>query len=492
MNVRFRVSSPGQVRTDAIVFFLPEEEPFRSAQIGHIVQIFPAVEAALRSGEASGKQNSIVVAYSPERTGTRKVIVVGIGKNANITAETFRRAASTAVRRLNNGVSSCAFVLPDDSHSPVAGSDIAFAVVEGAVLGSYKFTQYKTTDVSSGIKEFVVVSSSRSAAIAKAVEHAASVCEGVYVARDLANMPGNDLYPETLAAHAKQAGKKAGFRVQVLDKRKIEQLGMGGLLAVNQGSVRPPVFIIMEWRGGNAKEPPIVLVGKGITFDTGGISIKPAERMGEMKMDMHGAATVIGTLYAVAKLKLPINVVGLVPSTENMPSGSAYRPGDVIRFMNGKTAEIDNTDAEGRLILADALTYAERYNPRAVIDIATLTGACVIALGHITTGLMGTDRDLIARIIAAAERTSEYVCELPLHDEYLEQIKSDIADVKNTGGRPAGAITAALFLKHFIGNYPWAHLDIAGTGMAPKEGAYTPKGATGVGVRLFVDMLRNW
>jgi leucyl aminopeptidase len=214
--------------------------------------------------------------------------------------------------------------------------------------------------------------------------------------------------------------------------------------------------------------------------------------MGDMKMDMHGAATVIGTMFAVAKLRLPINVVGLVPATENMPSGSAYRPGDIVTFMNGKTAEIDNTDAEGRLILADALTYAERYKPQAVVDIATLTGACVIALGHVASGLMGNDRALLDRIKTAADATSEYVCELPLYEEYLEQIKSDVADVKNTGGRPAGAITAALFLKHFIGNYPWAHLDIAGTGMAPKEGAYSPKGATGVGVRLFVEMLRRW
>jgi leucyl aminopeptidase len=490
MNVRYRVSSPVQVRTDATVFFLCEDEPYRSMQSEAIRQLFPATEAALSSSDASGKKSSLVVAYSPERSSTRKIVVVGVGRSADVTAETLRRAASAAARRLSNGTKSCAFVLPDGC--PLSPEDTAFAIVEGAVLGSYKFTRYKTSDNASGIGEYVVVGSARSAAISKAIEQAAIVCEGVYLTRDLANMPGNDLYPETLADHAKRAGKEAGFRVQVFDKRKIEQLGMGGLLAVNQGSVRPPVFIVMEWRGGGAKEPPVVLVGKGITFDTGGISIKPADRMGDMKMDMHGAATVIGTLYAVAKLKLPINVVGLVPSTENMPSGSAYRPGDVIRFMNGKTAEIDNTDAEGRLILADALTYAERYKPRAVVDIATLTGACVIALGHVTTGLMGTDRDLIARIEAAAARTSEYVCELPLHEEYLEQIKSDIADVKNTGGRPAGAITAALFLKHFIGDYPWAHLDIAGTGMAPKEGAYTPKGGTGVGVRLFVDMLRNW
>ncbi|GIV53977.1 MAG: putative cytosol aminopeptidase [Candidatus Kapaibacterium sp.] len=490
MNVRYQVSAPPRAHTDATVFFLPENEPIRSAQITSILEHFPSIEAALASSDASGKIGSSAVTYVAERSRTRKIVVVGVGDTATLTAERFRRAASSGVRMLSGTARQCSLVLP--LWSPLPAEATAAAIVEGAVLGSYRFTRYKTSNAHTALEQIVVIGSERSAAIRTAVEQAAIVCEGVYLARDLANMPANDLYPESLAEYAKQAGAEAGFRVQVLDKRKISQLKMGGLLAVNQGSTRPPVFIIMEWRGGKAGQPPVVLVGKGVTFDTGGISIKPAERMGEMKMDMHGAATVIGTLYAVAKLQLPINVVGLVPATENMPSGSAYRPGDVITFMNGKTAEIDNTDAEGRLILADALTYADRYKPQAVVDIATLTGACVIALGHVTSGLMGTDRSLLDRIKRAADATSEYVCELPLHDEYLEQIKSDVADVKNSGGRPAGAITAALFLKHFIGSYPWAHLDIAGTGMAPKDGAYTPKGGTGVGVRLFVEMLRTW
>lgn len=490
MQVRYQVSSPLRVQADAIVFFLPETEPFRSAQIDEIVKLFPTAESALSSSDARGKKGSIAIAYAAQRSRTQKVLIVGVGDTAQLTAETFRRAASSAARTVRSTAQHCGVVLPP--WSPLSPEETATALVEGAVLGSYQFTRYKTTNADSKLEQIVIIGTERTSSIRDAVERAAIICQGVYHARDLANMPANDLYPESLADYAKQLGKEAGFRVQVFDKRKIAQLKMGGLLAVNQGSVRPPVFIVMEWRGGKANEPPIVLVGKGVTFDTGGISIKPADRMGEMKMDMHGAATVIGTLYAVSKLKLPINVVGLVPATENMPSGSAYRPGDIITFMNGKTAEIDNTDAEGRLILADALTYAERYSPRAVIDIATLTGACVIALGHVTTGLMGTDRELLERIKRASDATNEYVCELPLHEEYMEQIKSDVADVKNTGGRPAGAITAALFLKHFIGNYPWAHLDIAGTGMAPKEGPYTPKGGTGVGVRLFVEMLRSW
>lgn len=490
MNARYQVAAPSQVRSDAVVFFLPETDQLRREQQASIQEQFPSAEAALSSNECTGKKGTFVATYVADRSRSKKLAVVGVGEHSMLTRESFRRAAATAVRRAGNGAASIAFVLPE--WSPLGAELTAAAIVEGAVLGSYAFTRYKTSDKPKQLADVTIVGASRSRAVSAAIEQAAIICEGVYLARDLANMPGNDLYPETLAEHARRAGKAAGFRVQVFDKRKIESLKMGGLLAVNQGSQRPPVFIVMEWKGGGANQRPIVLVGKGVTFDTGGISIKPADRMGEMKMDMHGAATVIGTLYAVAKLRLPINVVGLVPATENMPSGSAYRPGDIITFMNGKTAEIDNTDAEGRLILADALTYAERFKPQAVVDIATLTGACVIALGHVTSGLMGTDRALLDRIKAAADATNEYVCELPLHEDYLEQIKSDVADVKNTGGRPAGAITAALFLKHFIGNYPWAHLDIAGTGMAPKDGPYWTKGATGVGVRLFVEMLRRW
>jgi leucyl aminopeptidase len=234
------------------------------------------------------------------------------------------------------------------------------------------------------------------------------------------------------------------------------------------------------------------LVGKGITFDSGGISIKPAKDMGEMKMDKSGGAAVIGTMQAVADLGLPLHLVGLIPATENMPSGSAIRPGDIITLMNGKTVEIDSTDAEGRLILADALTYAERYKPKLVIDLATLTGACVIALGHVVTGMMGTDTNLMAKLKAAGDKTYERVWELPLYDEYDKLIKSSVADVKNTGGKWAGAITAAAFLKKFIGSYPWIHLDIAGTAMLEEAADYEPKGGSGVGVRLLVEFLRNW
>jgi len=283
-----------------------------------------------------------------------------------------------------------------------------------------------------------------------------------------------------------------GYRVTVWDKQRIEQAKFGGLLGVSAGSTRPPRFIILEHSGGQKNLNTIVLVGKGVTFDAGGISIKPASGMAEMKMDMSGAAAVIGTLEVASRLKLPIHLVGLIPATENLLGGSAMKPGDIITHYGGKTSEVDNTDAEGRLILADALAYASTYKPDAVIDLATLTGACVVALGQHATGMMGNDDAIMSELKVAGEKTYERVWQLPLFEEYEKQIKSDIADVKNIGGRWAGAITAALFLKKFIGEYKWVHLDIAGPAILEENLPYAPKGASGVGVRLLVEFLKHW
>jgi leucyl aminopeptidase len=272
----------------------------------------------------------------------------------------------------------------------------------------------------------------------------------------------------------------------------MKKIGMRALLGVARGSDEPAKFIVLEYRGGMKKESPIVLVGKGLTFDSGGISIKPSENMGEMKSDMAGGAAVMGAVMAVADLELPLNVVGLVPATENLPGGSALKPGDIIQSLSGQTIEVVNTDAEGRLILADALTYAQRFKPAAVIDLATLTGACKIALGDHVIGMLGNDSALKERIRAAGELTGERVWELPLWEDYHELIKSDVADFKNTGGRAGGAITAAVFLSKFAGDAPWVHLDIAGPAWLAKDRPYAPKGATGVGVRLLVQCLRDW
>ncbi len=494
MKTEFSLGTTRSQKSDGIaVFFFEDEAAFRQKK-REIIENYPQSAGVLNSSDFKGSKGSVSVCYHGSGATQQRVFLVGLGKKDAVSAEQVRRSSSKAARNAQSmGVKRLCFEFT--AVHGLSTQQVAEAVIEGSVLGVYKFDKYFTTKKDASYITSISICSDKKdlqKEISAGIKTATALCEGVYLTRDLANAPNNEIYPETLGQRAKAAGKEFGFNVQVFDKKKIASLKMGGLLAVNQGSVRPPVFIVMEYNGAKKGDSPVVLVGKGITFDTGGISIKPGAGMMEMKLDMHGAASVIGAISAVAKMKLPINVVALVPSTENMPSGSAYVPGDVITHMNGKTSEIDNTDAEGRLVLADALTYADRYKPKAVIDIATLTGACMIALGSVTTGLMGIDKNLNTRIKNAADNTSEYVCELPLHEEYEEQIKSDVADVKNSGGRPAGAITAALFLKKFIGNYPWAHLDIAGTGITPREGYYTPKGGSGVGVRLFVDMLRNW
>ncbi|NBR26848.1 MAG: leucyl aminopeptidase, partial [Betaproteobacteria bacterium] len=320
---------------------------------------------------------------------------------------------------------------------------------------------------------------------AAGLEQGLAVAHGVSLARDLGNLPGNVCTPTYLAGAARDLAKHYRMKLTVLERAQMEKLGMGALLSVARGSVQPPKLIVLEYRGGPAGQRPVALVGKGVTFDTGGISLKPAPEMDEMKFDMCGAASVLGTLKAIAEMKLRINVVGLIPATENMPGGRATKPGDIVTTMSGQTVEILNTDAEGRLILCDALTYAERYKPQAVIDIATLTGACVIALGHVVSGLFANDDALAREVLNAGEASGDRAWHLPLHDEYQEQLNSNFADFANIGGRPAGAVTAACYLSRFTKKFKWAHLDIAGT--AWKSGK--EKGATGRPVPLLTQFL---
>jgi leucyl aminopeptidase len=313
----------------------------------------------------------------------------------------------------------------------------------------------------------------------------------VNLARDLVNEPGNVKSPEWLAGQAAAAAAGGGFSCTVLERAELAREGCGALLGVAQGSVREPRLIVLEYRGGAEGAAPVALVGKGVVFDAGGISLKPAEKMDEMKMDMAGGAAVIATCLAAALLKLPVNLVGVVPAVENLPSGSAIRPGDILTSLSGQTIEVLNTDAEGRLILADALTYARRFEPQLVIDLATLTGACIIALGSQASAVLGNNDALVRQLLKAGESSGERLWQLPLWDEYAELIKSEVADVKNSGGRPAGTITAAAFLQKFAGEYKWAHLDIAGTAWEEKGRPCVPRGASGVGVRLLLEFLRR-
>jgi leucyl aminopeptidase len=495
MKLTFSLSTLSDIKADALVVFVPSDnKSFTDAQ-KQIIAEFPEAKVMFDVGDFKGKKDSIATVYCSGKAKSTRLVVVGLGDADKISLEHLRRAAALVAKSLSTKkLTSLAAQIPKGIVIEAEGCAEAFT--EGFMLAAYKFTRYFSDKERTGNTleslTFCCESKKTLAEAKKGAEYAETVCSGTLLARELAQTPNNDMYPEKLADAARKAGKDAGFEVTILDKKKIEALKMNGLLAVNQGSKRPAVFIVMEYNGGSKNDKPIVLVGKGVTFDTGGISIKPASGMAEMKADMHGAASVISTMYAASKLGLKVNLVGLVPSTENMPSGTAVVPGDVITYTNGVSVEVDNTDAEGRLILADALLYAQKYKPQACIDLATLTGACVVALGMLTSGLMGTDNKLKHRLKDSADYTHEYVCELPLYEEYEELIKGDITDIKNVGGRYAGAITAALFLKRFVGEMPWAHLDIAGPAIPSSDSAYIPKGGSGVGVRLLTDMLRKW
>ncbi|MBI3277353.1 MAG: leucyl aminopeptidase [Chlamydiae bacterium] len=369
-------------------------------------------------------------------------------------------------------------------------SECVEAMAEGVYLSSYRFDRFKSSEkkIRTNLCEFLF-KKEEDLHCSKNIEVAHIICESVHFTRDLVNAPSNEMPPRILAEKASQMAKESKIACKIYDKKELQKMKMGGILAVSQGSVEEPRMIVLEY--GDPKTPvDFAFVGKGVTFDSGGISIKPSDGMEKMKYDMAGGATVIGILRAVAKLRLNLHVVGIIPSAENMPSGAAYRPGDVIWMGSGKSVEVLNTDAEGRLLLGDGLFLAQSFSPKRVIDLATLTGACMVALGTQAIGLMGNDSKVIEKIKEAGEASGERVWELPLWDDYFDQIKSDVAEIKNVGGKGAGTITAAMFLKQFV-KYPWAHLDIAGTAWADEKKPYCPKGATGIGLRLLVKMMRD-
>ena len=469
-----------------------------------------ALGLAIQRGDFDGKLGSTLLINGQEawaKAGLRanRVLVVGMGeavkasKDAEKINQNYAKAAKAALRVLVGTKASSVLWLLGDFHkssqserAELSGFEQVRLTIQFAEEATYSFglrqDGFKSKASASAIhlKNFVFATTEHNdRAIREAVRVGAAVAGGINLAKDLGNLPPNVCNPSYLAKTAQALGKRLGMKIQVLERKDMEKLKMGSFLSVTQGSETPPKFIIMQHAGGTAKEAPIVLVGKGITFDTGGISLKPGEGMDEMKYDMCGAASVIGTMQAVAEMKLRKNVIGVIPTCENMPSGKASRPGDIVRSMSGQTIEILNTDAEGRLILCDALTYVERFKPAAVIDIATLTGACVIALGGVHSGLFSKDEVLASKIISAGKASLDTVWSMPLDDAYQEQLKSNFADMANIGGRPAGSVTAACFLSRFTEKYTWAHLDIAGT--AWKSGA--AKGASGRPVPLLTEYL---
>ncbi len=497
MKTRIISTSLERVKEDAVVAGVFEGWKKLSGAAAEIDRAAGGIISAAGT-DITGKLNQTCMLYPSQGLASKRVLVIGLGKEKDLTLDRVRAVAARAVKSAREaGLMSAALplqLIPGAAFDPARR---AAALCEGALLGLYTFRQYKTASDSGDDADFkqITICSGRehSALAAGAVKDAETVCTGVCLARDLVNHPGNTATPGYLAHTARTIAKQCGLSCSVLDESRMKKLGMGGLLAVAQGSHEPARFIVLEYAPPRAAHSaPVVLVGKAITFDSGGISIKPALNMEEMKTDMSGGAAVLGAMQACSRLKLPVRVVGLIPATENLPGGSALKPGDIVTSMAGKTIEIITTDAEGRLILADALHYAKRYKPQAVIDLATLTGACIIALGNDVSAVMGTSEELIGRLRSAAERTGEKIWPLPLFAEYDEQIKSDIADIKNVGGKGAGSITAGCFLKKFTGATPWAHLDIAGTAWAQQPKPYAPKGATGVGVRLLVELLRGW
>lgn len=443
------------------------------------------LRAAWSAGDVSGKLDDTLLLYGSG--GLERVVLIGMGDAAKLTPGSLRRAAMIAGKRARQlGVSTAAFRVPEVG---LDAGQAGQAIAEGLPFGAWHFAALKRAPEAPK-PEFVacdLILSAADTAFDAGVARGGAIAAGQAFTRGLQVLPADTCTPAYLAARAEEIAARYGMTATILDRPALEREGMNAILAVGNGSVNEPRFIALEHRGGEGA--PVVLIGKGVTFDAGGISIKPAAGMEEMKYDMSGAAAVLGTMETVGRLGLPLHVIGLVPSAENLLSGSAYRPGDVVRAKSGKTIEIVNTDAEGRLLLADALSWAQRYQPAAVVDCATLTGAAVIGLGHTATAVLGTDPTTIQALIAAGERSGERLWELPLWDDYFEHIKSDIADMKNSGGRPAGTITAAMLLREFAEGMPWAHLDIAGTAYTDRERPTQVKGPTGVLVRLFAEFL---
>jgi leucyl aminopeptidase len=447
-----------------------------------------AIGRVLTSGDFTGKKDETAILY-PSGPAAR-VLLVGLGTPNEIDRAIIRRAAAIAAKKARSlGVPRAAFHIPAEARGKVPAAEVGQAIAEGLAQGAWQYNEMKKPgeDKKPPLERFDILAAEGPAELIRGHKTGEAIGAGQTFARGLQVLPGNVATPTYIANQARELAQRHGFEVTILDRASIVREKMGALLSVAQGSAEEPRFIALEYKGSDAA--PVVLVGKGVTFDSGGISIKPAQNMEDMKYDMSGAAAVLGTFEALGRLKPKVHVVGLIPSTENMPSGTAVKPGDVVTSHLGKTIEVINTDAEGRLILCDALSYARRYQPAAVVDIATLTGAMVVALGHTATGVMGDDEKLIEELRAAGDKAGERIWPLPLWEDYRDLMKSDIADVKNSGGRPAGSISAGWFLKEFVDGFPWAHLDIAGTAYTERDEPTRVKGPTGMGVRLFTEFL---
>ncbi len=487
MEFSIKSAAPEKLRTDCLLVGIYEGKKLTDLAKALDAVSDKAISAALKSGDMEGKAGSSLMLRQVAGVTASRVLLVGLGKADEANLKSLRNSVRAAVKALPAGVENIATDFAGLSIKKTTVQQKAAAVAEVVLDAIYKVNAVKAKSIEPHpLKQVVLLADKADAAAAEAgVQQGQGLGLGVALAKDLGNLPPNICTPSYLGKQAEKLAKEYGFKVEVLEQAAIEKLNMGSFLGVTRGSEEPPRFIVLQHLQGKKSQKPVVLVGKGITFDTGGISLKPGADMDEMKYDMCGAASVLGVFKAIGELKLPLNVVGLIPTCENMPSGRATKPGDILTSMSGQTIEVLNTDAEGRLILCDALTYAERFEPSAVIDIATLTGACVIALGHHVSGLFANNDDLAKALLAAGEQANDRAWQMPLWDDYQGQLDSNFADMANIGGRAAGSITAACFLSRFAKKYDWAHLDIAGT--AWKSGK--EKGGTGRPVPLLVTYL---
>ncbi|HEX4779315.1 MAG TPA: leucyl aminopeptidase [Usitatibacter sp.] len=490
MEFSIKSGSPEKQRTGCAVVGIYEGRKLSPSAQAIDTSSRKYLSEVLKRGDHEGKAGTTLLLQKVPHVSAERVLLVGLGRERSFGEAAYRGALAAATRALRSTGAADAWVSLTDL--TVKGRDLAWNIEQAVMVlseGVYRFDRMKSkpAEARKALRKVTLQVAARGnvGETQGALARGQAIADGMALAKDLGNLPGNICTPTYLAQQAVDLGKKHGLRVEILEKKEIEKLGMGSFLAVAQGSVQPPKLIVMEYQGGKKGAPPIALVGKGITFDTGGISIKPAGEMDEMKFDMCGAASVFGTMSAVAAMGLAINVVGVIPATENMPDGNAIKPGDIVTTMSGQTVEILNTDAEGRLVLCDALTYVEKYKPAAVIDIATLTGAMVIALGHVATGMFSNNDALAREVLAAGDRAWDRAWHMPLWDDYQEMLKSNFADFPNIGTRAGGSVTAACFLARFTKTYAWAHLDIAGT--AWKSGA--EKGATGRPVALLSQFI---
>jgi len=494
VEIRVIAESIDKIQADAVAVNIFEDvKQLAGAAAALDRALDGAISSLLERGEAKGKFGEVSVIHTLAKLPARVVAIVGSGKRADLDSDKLRGLTGESCRTLRKlSCREIATILDGTEESGIKLEAAARAIAEGAVLGLYGFTKYKKPEYEDIRKMLIAVRERENARILEsAIDRGKLIAEATNLARDMVNEPANYMTPGRMAEAAEGVARKYNLEVKVFDREDMRAMGMSALLGVAEGSNQPPKLITLRYRGDDRSERAAGFLGKGITFDSGGISIKPSEGMDEMKSDMAGAAAVMATMVAIAQLKPRMNITAIVGAAENLPSGTALKPGDVLKAMIGKTIEVISTDAEGRLTLADTLGYAQKLGLSPLIDLATLTGACRVALGTHYSGLFGNNQELLDKILKASRGSGERMWQMPMPDEYKEQIKSDIASVKNTGGRLGGAITAALFLAEFVGDVPWAHIDIAGTAFSTKESGYTVKGATGVGVRTLTELALN-